>query len=434
MAQKLGLGANTNQNGLRELHSRLMFVACMLLIFRVGSFIPIPGVNAAVLADLLEQQKGTIIEMVNMFSGGALKRASILSLGIMPYISASIVVQLLTVMHPALAELKKEGEAGRRKINQYTRYGTLFLALFNAVGAAIGLPNMIPGLVLDPGPSFYLVATVSLVTGSLFLMWLGEQINEYGIGNGISLIIFTGIVANLPTAIGQTIEQARQGDLPVPLLLLISSIMFFVTYCVVFVESGHRIIQVNHPRQQHGRRESLARSSPLPLKVNMAGVMPAIFASSLILFPSTIVKWFGKGTNSGWLAEISIMLQPGRPLYAMLYAAAIIFFCFFYTALVYPPRDIANRLKKEGGFIAGIRPGEQTARCIDKIMTRLTLFGAMYITFICLIPEFFMIAWRVPFYFGGTSLLIVVVVIMEFRDQFISSRAISYNLNLRTNR
>ncbi|CAG18779.1 preprotein translocase subunit SecY [Photobacterium profundum] len=417
MAKQPGKDFRSAQGGLAELKTRLLFVLGAILIFRAGSFVPIPGIDAAVLADLFEQQKGTVIELFNMFSGGALERASILALGIMPYISASIIVQLLTVVHPALAELKKEGESGRRKISQYTRYGTLVLATFQAIGIATGLPSMIPGLVLNPGLGFYFVAVVSLITGTMFLMWLGEQITERGIGNGISVIIFTGIVAGLPPAIGQTVEQARQGELHVLLLLLIAVISFAVIYFVVFMERGQRRIVVNYAKRQQGRRVFAAQSTHLPLKINMAGVIPAIFASSIILFPGTLAQWFGQNENLGWLSDISLALSPGQPLYVMLYAAAIIFFCFFYTALVFNPRETADNLKKSGAFVPGIRPGEQTAKYIDKVMTRLTLAGAMYITFICLIPEFMMIAWNVRFYFGGTSLLIVVVVIMDFMAQ-----------------
>ncbi len=417
MAKQPGQDFSSAQGGLAELKTRLLFVLGAILIFRAGSFVPIPGIDAAVLADLFEQQKGTVIELFNMFSGGALERASILALGIMPYISASIIVQLLTVVHPALAELKKEGESGRRKISQYTRYGTLVLATFQAIGIATGLPSMIPGLVINPGLGFYFVAVVSLVTGTMFLMWLGEQITERGIGNGISVIIFTGIVAGLPPAIGQTVEQARQGELHVLLLLLIAVLSFAVIYFVVFMERGQRRIVVNYAKRQQGRRVFAAQSTHLPLKINMAGVIPAIFASSIILFPGTLAQWFGQNENLGWLSDISLALSPGQPLYVMLYAAAIIFFCFFYTALVFNPRETADNLKKSGAFVPGIRPGEQTAKYIDKVMTRLTLAGALYITFICLIPEFMMIAWNVRFYFGGTSLLIVVVVIMDFMAQ-----------------
>ncbi|MBA3987996.1 preprotein translocase subunit SecY [Aliidiomarina maris] len=416
---KPGLDNSSAKGGLSELKSRLLFVLGAIIVFRAGSFVPIPGIDAAVLADLFAQQQDTIVAMFNMFSGGALERASILALGIMPYISASIIMQLLTVVHPKLAELKKEGEAGRRKISQYTRWGTLVLATFQSIGIATGLPNLMPGLVLNPGFAFYFTAVVSLVTGTMFLMWLGEQITERGIGNGISIIIFAGIVAGLPSAIGQTIEQARQGDLNVLLLFLIAVIILAITYFVVFVERGQRRIVVNYAKRQQGRKVFAAQSSHLPLKVNMAGVIPPIFASSIILFPGTIATWFGQGDTgiANVLQEVALTLSPGQPLYVMLYAAAIIFFCFFYTALVFNPRDTADNLKKSGAFIPGIRPGEQTSRYIDKVMTRLTLAGALYITFICLVPEFMMIAWNVQFYFGGTSLLIIVIVIMDFMAQ-----------------
>ncbi|MGQ4277620.1 preprotein translocase subunit SecY [Pseudidiomarina sp. E22-M8] len=416
---KPGLESNRAQGGTSELKRRLLFVLGALIVFRAGSFVPIPGIDAAVLAQLFDQQKDTIVAMFNMFSGGALERASVFALGIMPYITASIIMQLASVVHPRLAELKKEGEAGRRKISQYTRWGTLVLATFQSVGIATGLPSLMPGLVIDPSFGFYFTAVVSLVTGTMFLMWLGEQITERGIGNGISILIFTGIVAGLPSAIGQTAEQARQGDLHLLLLLLIGVIVFAVTYFVVFVERGQRRIVVNYAKRQQGRKVFAAQSTHLPLKVNMAGVIPPIFASSIILFPSTIATWFGQGEGmvANFLQEVSLTLSPGQPLYVMLYAAAIIFFCFFYTALVFNPRETADNLKKSGAFIPGIRPGEQTSRYIDKVMTRLTLAGAMYITFVCLVPEFMMIAWNVQFYFGGTSLLIIVVVIMDFMAQ-----------------
>ncbi|EGN76145.1 preprotein translocase, SecY subunit [Idiomarina sp. A28L] len=414
-----GLEKNSAKGGLSELKARLLFVLGAIIVFRAASFVPIPGIDASVLAQLFEQQQGTIVSMFNMFSGGALERASILALGIMPYITSSIIMQLLSVVHPKLAELKKEGEAGRRKISQYTRWGTLVLATMQSIGIATGLPNLIPGLVENPGFAFYFTAVVSLVTGTMFLMWLGEQITERGIGNGISIIIFAGIVAGLPSAVGQTAEQARQGNLPMLLLLLIAVIVFAVTYFVVFVERGQRRIVVNYAKRQQGRKVFAAQSSHLPLKVNMAGVIPPIFASSIILFPGTIATWFGQG--EGGVAEVlqnvALTLSPGQPLYVMLYATAIIFFCFFYTALVFNPRDTADNLKKSGAFIPGIRPGEQTSRYIDKVMTRLTLAGALYITFICLVPEFMMIAWNVQFYFGGTSLLIIVIVIMDFMAQ-----------------
>jgi preprotein translocase subunit SecY len=414
---KPGLDLKSAKGGFSELKSRLLFVIGAIIVFRAGSFVPIPGIDAAVLAELFNQQKGTILGMFNMFSGGALERASIFALGIMPYISASIIMQLLTVVHPALAELKKEGESGRKKISQYTRYGTLVLGTFQAIGIATGLPNLVPGLVVNLGFGFYFVAVVSLVTGTMFLMWLGEQITERGIGNGISILIFAGIVAGLPSAIGQTAEQARQGDLNVLVLLLIAVIVFAVTYFVVFVERGQRRIVVNYAKRQQGRKVFAAQSTHLPLKVNMAGVIPPIFASSIILFPGTLAQWFGQNEGLSWLSDFSLAVSPGQPLYSLLYATAIIFFCFFYTALVFNPRETADNLKKSGAFIPGIRPGEQTSRYIDKVMTRLTLAGALYITFICLIPEFMLIAWKVQFYFGGTSLLIMVVVIMDFMAQ-----------------
>ena len=410
---------NKAQGGLSELKQRLWFVFGALIVFRLGSFVPIPGIDAAVLAQLFDQQKGTIVEMFNMFSGGALERASVLALGIMPYISASIIMQLLTVVHPAMAELKKEGEAGRRKISQYTRYGTLVLATVQSIAIAKSLPGMMPGLVMDAGFGFYFAAVVSLVTGTMFLMWLGEQITERGIGNGISILIFAGIVAGMPSAVGQTAEAARQGELHLLVLLLIGVIIFATTFFVVFVERGQRRIVVNYAKRQQGRKVFAAQSTHLPLKVNMAGVIPPIFASSIILFPGTLASWFGQGDGmvADFLQEVSIAISPGQPLYVMLLAAAIIFFCFFYTALVFNPRETADNLKKSGAFIPGIRPGEQTSKYIDKVMTRLTLVGAMYITFICLVPQFIIMAWDVNFYFGGTSLLIIVVVIMDFMAQ-----------------
>ncbi|MFT6193231.1 MAG: preprotein translocase subunit SecY [Cognaticolwellia sp.] len=410
---------NKAKGGLSELKQRLWFVLGALIVLRLGTFVPIPGIDAAVLAQLFDQQKGTIVEMFNMFSGGALERASVLALGIMPYISASIIMQLLTVMHPAMAELKKEGEAGRRKISQYTRYGTLVLATVQSIAIARSLPGMMPGLVMDAGFGFYFAAVVSLVTGTMFLMWLGEQITERGIGNGISVLIFAGIVAGMPSAVAQTAEAARQGELHLLVLLLIGVIIFATTFFVVFVERGQRRIVVNYAKRQQGRKVFAAQSTHLPLKVNMAGVIPPIFASSIILFPGTLASWFGQGEGmvADFLQEVSIAISPGQPLYVMLLAAAIIFFCFFYTALVFNPRETADNLKKSGAFIPGIRPGEQTSKYIDKVMTRLTLAGAMYITFICLVPQFIIMAWDVNFYFGGTSLLIIVVVIMDFMAQ-----------------
>ncbi|MEY8252572.1 MAG: preprotein translocase subunit SecY, partial [Colwellia sp.] len=398
---------------------RLWFVFVALVVLRLGSFVPIPGIDAAVLAQFFEQQKGTIVEMFNMFSGGALERASVLALGIMPYISASIIMQLLTVVHPAMAELKKEGEAGRRKISQYTRYGTLVLATVQSIAIARSLPEMMQGLVINAGFSFYFTAVISLITGTMFLMWLGEQITERGIGNGISIIIFAGIVAGMPSAVGQTAEMARQGELHLLVLLLIGVVVFAVTFLVVFVERGQRRIVVNYAKRQQGRKVFAAQSTHLPLKVNMAGVIPPIFASSLILFPGTLASWFGQGDGpvADFLQGVSQAMSPGQPLYVLMLAGAIIFFCFFYTALVFNPRETADNLKKSGAFIPGIRPGEQTSKYIDKVMTRLTLAGAAYITFVCLVPQFMIMAWDVQFYFGGTSLLIIVVVIMDFMAQ-----------------
>lgn len=416
---KPGQDLNSVQHGFSELKRRLLFVLGAIIVFRAGSFVPIPGIDSAVLAELFNSQKGTILEMFNMFSGGALERASIFALGIMPYITASIIMQLLTVVHPKFMELKKEGEAGRKKISQYTRYGTLVLATFQSIGIATNLPNLMPGLVVNPGVGFYFTAVVSLVTGTMFLMWLGEQITERGIGNGISILIFTGIVAGLPSAIGQTAESARQGELHPLFLLVIGAAVFLVTFFVVFMERGQRRIVVNYAKRQQGRRVFAAQSTHLPLKVNMAGVIPPIFASSIILFPGTFASWFGQGEGAvaNFLQEVALVLSPGQPLYVLLYAAAIIFFCFFYTALVFNPRETADNLKKSGAFIPGIRPGEQTSRYIDKVMTRLTLAGALYITFICLVPEFMLMFANVGFYFGGTSLLIMVVVIMDFMAQ-----------------
>jgi len=410
---------NKGSGGLSELKQRLWFVFVALVVLRLGTFVPIPGIDAAVLAQFFEQQKGTIVEMFNMFSGGALERASVLALGIMPYISASIIMQLLTVMHPKFAELKKEGEAGRRKISQYTRYGTLVLATLQSIAIARSLPEMMQGLVINAGPAFYFAAVVSLVTGTMFLMWLGEQITERGIGNGISIIIFAGIVAGMPAAVGQTAEMARQGELHLLVLLLIAVVVFAVTFLVVFVSRDKRRIVVNYAKRQQGRKVFAAQSTHLPLKVNMAGVIPPIFASSIILFPGTLASWFGQGEGplADFLQNVAQAMSPGQPLYVFMLAAAIIFFCFFYTALVFNPRETADNLKKSGAFIPGIRPGEQTSKYIDKVMTRLTLAGAMYITFVCLVPQFMIMAWDVQFYFGGTSLLIIVVVIMDFMAQ-----------------
>ncbi|MEP1742992.1 MAG: preprotein translocase subunit SecY [Kangiellaceae bacterium] len=404
--------------GLTELKQRLMFVLMAIVIFRLGSFVPVPGIDSNVLAQFMDQQTGTLLSLFNVFSGGALERASVFALGIMPYISASIILQVLSFVDPRLQEIKKEGEAGRRKINQYTRYLTLILACLQAIGIATNFPNMMTGLVPNPGFSFYFGAVVSLVTGTMFLMWLGEQINERGIGNGISVLIFVGIVAGLPTAMGQTFEQARQGEINSLGLIIILAIVVVVTAFVVFMERGQRRIVVNYAQRQQGRKMYQAQSSHLPLKVNMAGVIPAIFASSIILFPGTIAQWVGQGNEDMlWLQSFAQQMQPGNPLYILLYGAGIMFFCFFYTALVYNPRDTADQLKKSGAFIPGIRPGEQTSKYVDKVMTRLTLVGALYITAVCLLPEFLILIFNVPFQFGGTSLLIIVVVIMDFMSQ-----------------
>jgi preprotein translocase subunit SecY len=413
-------GAVGDLGKLKELRQRLLFVVGALLIFRLGTFIPIPGIDPHVLAQLADQQRGTILDMFNMFSGGALERLSIFALGIMPYISASIIMQLLTVTVPSLEQLKKEGEAGRRKITQITRYATVVLATLQAIGISVGLQAQSLGgnaLVIHTGPAFVLSSVVTLATGTLFLMWLGEQITERGVGNGISLIIFAGIVAGLPAAIGGTLELARTGELNVLTVLFLFALALGVTAFVVFVERGQRRITVNYAKRQQGRKVYAAQSTHLPLKINMAGVIPPIFASSIILFPATLGSWLGSGEGMSWLKDIATTLSPGQPLYVMFYALAIVFFCFFYTALVFNARETAENLKKSGAFIPGIRPGEQTAKYIDSVMTRLTLVGAIYITAVCLMPEFLILYWNVPFYFGGTSLLIIVVVIMDFMAQ-----------------
>ncbi len=399
-----------------DLKRRLWFLIGALIVYRIGTFVPVPGIDPNVMADLFRSQAGGILGMFNMFSGGALSRFSIFALGIMPYISASIIMQLLTVVSPQLEALKKEGEAGRRKITQYTRYGTVLLATVQALGIAIALEGQ-AGLVLDPGFMFRITTVITLVTGTMFLMWLGEQITERGIGNGISMIIFAGIVAGLPSAIGGTLELTRTGAFSIPLVLMLFVGALLVTALVVFMERGQRKILVNYAKRQVGNKVYGGQPSHLPLKVNMAGVIPPIFASSIILFPATLAGWFGSSENMTWLRDLAAALSPGQPIYVMLYAAAIIFFCFFYTALVFNPKETADNLKKSGAFVPGIRPGEQTARYIDGIMTRLTLVGAIYITLVCLLPEFLIVKWNVPFYFGGTSLLIIVVVTMDFMAQ-----------------
>lgn len=406
---------------LTELRQRLLFLLGALLVYRIGTFMPVPGVNPVAIAALFDRQQGTILDMFNMFSGGALERASLFALGIMPYISASIIMQLMTSVFPKLEQLRKEGESGRRKITQYTRYGTVVLATFQAVGISIALQGQsVAGqsVVSHVGIGFIVTATVSLVTGTMFLMWLGEQITERGIGNGISMIIFSGIVAGLPSAIGRTLELVRTGEMNPMTVLSLFVVAVGITGFVIFVERGQRRITVNYARRQQGRRMFAAQSTHLPLKLNMAGVIPPIFASSIILFPTTIAQWLGtSGGSMTWLQDIVGKIAPGEPIYVILYAVAIIFFAFFYTAIVFNSKETAENLKRSGAFIPGIRPGEQTARFIDGVMSRLTLAGAIYITGVCLLPEFLIVGWNVPFYFGGTSLLIIVVVVMDFMAQ-----------------
>jgi preprotein translocase subunit SecY len=415
---------NTNAGGglgkLTELKQRLLFLLGALVVFRIGAHIPVPGIDPLALAELFRAQKGTILDMFNMFSGGALRRLTVFALGIMPYISASIILQLLTVVHPKLEQLKKEGESGRRKITQYTRYGTVLLATIQALGVALALESQVAGgfpVVVEAGWGFRFIATISLVTGTLFLMWLGEQVTERGIGNGISMIIFAGIVAGLPAAIGGTLELARTGEMHALLVLFLLAVAMAVTGFVVFVERGQRRITVNYAKRQQGRRMYAGQTSHLPLKLNMAGVIPPIFASSIILFPATLGGWFGQAEGMEWLHDIASTMSPGQPIYVLTYAVAIVFFCFFYTALVFDPKETAENLKKSGAFIPGFRPGDQTARYIDQVMSRLTIAGAIYITVVCLLPEFLILNWNVPFYFGGTSLLIIVVVVMDFMAQ-----------------
>ena len=403
------------QNGLGELWARLRFVLIAIIVYRIGAHITVPGINPDRLAALFEQNSGTILSLFNMFSGGALERMSILALGVMPYISASIIMQLMTAVSPHLEQLKKEGEAGRRKINQYTRYGTVVLATIQAFGMSVGLASQ--GVAFAADASFYFVAVVTFVAGAVFLMWLGEQVTERGIGNGISILIFSGIVAGLPGAIGQSFEAARQGDLNILALLLIAVLAMATVAFVVFMERGQRRITINYAKRQQGRRVYAAQSSHLPLKVNMAGVIPPIFASSILLFPASMGQWFGQSEGLDWLQDMALALGPGQPLHILLFGIAIVFFCYFYTALMFNPREVADNLKKSGAFIPGIRPGEQSARYIDTVLSRLTLFGALYITAVSLMPQFLVVAWNIPFYFGGTSLLIVVVVVMDFMAQ-----------------
>ena len=404
------------QGKMGDLKKRLLFLLGALIVFRVGAHIPVPGIDPVMLAELFKSQQGGILDMFNMFSGGALSRFTIFALGIMPYISASIIMQLMTVVSPTLEALKKEGEAGRRKITQYTRYGTVALAIFQGFGISIALESQ-RGLVLGPGLSFRLVTMITLVTGTMFLMWLGEQITERGIGNGISLIIFAGIAAGLPNAVIGTLELQRTGAFSILTIFFIAAVVIGVTALVCFVERGQRRILVNYAKRQVGRKIYGGQSSHLPLKLNMSGVIPPIFASSIILFPATLAGWFGTSENMRWLSNIASTLHPGQPIYVFLYSSAIVFFCFFYAALMFNPKETADNLKKSGAFVPGIRPGEQTARYIEKIMMRLTLVGSIYVTLVCLLPEFLIVWKNVPFYFGGTSLLIIVVVTMDFMAQ-----------------
>jgi preprotein translocase subunit SecY len=399
-----------------DLRRRLVFLLLALVVYRIGAHIPVPGINPDQLAQLFQGQQGGILSLFNMFSGGALSRFTVFALGIMPYISASIIMQLMTYVVPTFEQMKKEGEAGRRKITQYTRYGTLGLALFQSFSIAVALESS-AGLVISPGFGFRITAMISLTAGSIFLMWLGEQITERGLGNGISILIFSGIAAGLPSAIGGLLELVRTGAMNVLVAIFIVAVVVLVTYFVVFVERGQRKILVNYARRQVGNKVYGGQSSHLPLKLNMAGVIPPIFASSIILLPATVVGWFSTGESMRWIKDIASALTPGQPIYVLLYAAAIVFFCFFYTALVFNSKETADNLKKSGAFIPGIRPGDQTARYIDKILVRLTLAGAVYITFVCLLPEFLILKYNVPFYFGGTSLLIIVVVTMDFMAQ-----------------
>ncbi|MEW6309539.1 MAG: preprotein translocase subunit SecY [Pseudomonadota bacterium] len=414
MAKQGALSALAN-GGLSELWARLRFLLLAIVVYRIGAHIPVPGINPDRLAELFRQNEGTILSLFNMFSGGALERMSIFALGIMPYISASIIMQLMTAVSPQLEQLKKEGEAGRRKISQYTRYGTLALAIVQAVGMSVGLAGQ--GVAFSSDFGFYFVAVTTFVAGAMFMMWLGEQITERGIGNGISMLIFAGIVAGIPGALGQSFESARQGDINIIALLAVGLLAVAIIGFVVFIERGQRRIAVHYAKRQQGRKVFAAQTSHLPLKVNMAGVIPAIFASSILLFPASLGQWFGQSENMGWLADLSQAIAPGQPLNILLFSAGIIFFCYFYTALMFNPKDVAENLKKSGAFIPGIRPGEQSARYIDGVLTRLTLFGALYMTAVCLLPQFLVVAANVPFYLGGTSLLIVVVVVMDFMAQ-----------------
>lgn len=405
---------------LSELKQRILFVLGAMLVFRVGTHVPVPGVDPAAVAALFEQTRGSIVDIFNMFSGGALSRLSIFALGVMPYISASIIMQMMKTVLPSLEQINKEGEAGRRKITQYTRYFAVVLALFQGFGISVAIESQqVAGnpVILIPGLGFKIVTAATLCAGTMFLVWLGEQVTERGLGNGISIIIFASIVAGLPSAVAGTLELARTGALSGGIVLLLFVGALAVTYFVVFVERGQRRITVNYAKRQQGRKMMAGQSSHLPFKLNMAGVIPPIFASSLILFPASLGSWFGQSENMRWLSDISTKMQPGEPIYTMMYGGMIIFFCFFYTALVFNPNEIADNLKKSGAFIPGIRPGAQSAKYIDSVVSRLTMIGAFYITFVCLIPEFLIVKWSVPFYFGGTSLLIIVVVTMDLITQ-----------------
>ncbi|MCO1813408.1 preprotein translocase subunit SecY [Pseudomonas aeruginosa] len=422
MAKQGALSALSN-GGLSELWARLRFLFLAIIVYRIGAHIPVPGINPDRLAALFRQNEGTILSLFNMFSGGALERMSIFALGIMPYISASIIMQLMTAISPQLEQLKKEGESGRRKISQYTRYGTVVLALVQAIGMSVGLGSQ--GVAFSNDFGFYFVAVTTFVAGAMFMMWLGEQITERGVGNGISMLIFAGIVAGLPRAIGQSFESARQGDINIFALIGVGLLAVAIIAFVVFIERGQRRIAVHYAKRQQGRKVFAAQTSHLPLKVNMAGVIPAIFASSILLFPASLGSWFGQSEGLGWLQDVAQAIAPGQPLNILLFTAGIVFFCFFYTALMFNPKDVAENLKKSGAFIPGIRPGEQSARYIDGVLTRLTMFGALYMTAVCLPPQFLVVAAHVPFYLGGTSLLIVVVVVMDFMAQ-VQSHLVSH--------
>lgn len=422
MAKQGALSALSN-GGLSELWARLRFLFLAIIVYRIGAHIPVPGINPDRLAALFRQNEGTILSLFNMFSGGALERMSIFALGIMPYISASIIMQLMTAISPQLEQLKKEGESGRRKISQYTRYGTVVLALVQAIGMSVGLGSQ--GVAFSNDFGFYFVAVTTFVAGAMFMMWLGEQITERGVGNGISMLIFAGIIAGLPRAIGQSFESARQGDINIFALIGVGLLAVAIIAFVVFIERGQRRIAVHYAKRQQGRKVFAAQTSHLPLKVNMAGVIPAIFASSILLFPASLGSWFGQSEGLGWLQDIAQAIAPGQPLNILLFTAGIVFFCFFYTALMFNPKDVAENLKKSGAFIPGIRPGEQSARYIDGVLTRLTMFGALYMTAVCLLPQFLVVAAHVPFYLGGTSLLIVVVVVMDFMAQ-VQSHLVSH--------